>query len=146
MIDLTRQPMHDAAGINDDYPVGRGIFIEEENEFFVLINFEDHIQIIVSPENGQINNFSKAMTKLIKLNQTFEKIGFATDSYLGFLLVNPENLGTGLKIEASIKLPPKANFAELEKSLNEELMHTKYIAVNVENVDGESLLVNLKSG
>jgi|LakMenE01Jun11ns_1017448.scaffolds.fasta_scaffold8567556_1 protein-arginine kinase len=86
------------------------------------------------------------MTKLIKLNQTFEKIGFATDSYLGFLSVNPENLGTGLKIEASIKLTSKANFAELEKSFNELLLHTKYISVNVENLNGDGLLVHLKSG
>ena len=104
MIDLDRRPLHDAGGINDDYPVGRGIFIEEDNEFFVLINFEDHIEIIISPEIGANNNFPKALAKLIKLNQTFEKIGFATDSYLGFLLVNPQNLGTGLNIEATIKL------------------------------------------
>lgn len=49
-IDLRRQRLHDAAGINDDYPVGRGIFKEEQLEFFVLVNIEDHLQIIVSPD------------------------------------------------------------------------------------------------
>ena len=28
-IDIERSDIHDAAGINDDYPVGRGVFIEE---------------------------------------------------------------------------------------------------------------------
>ena len=28
-IDVERSALHDAAGINDDYPVGRGVFIEE---------------------------------------------------------------------------------------------------------------------
>lgn len=28
-INLRRQKLHDAAGINDDYPVGRGIFKED---------------------------------------------------------------------------------------------------------------------
>lgn len=41
--------MHDAAGINDDFPVGRGVFIDDHREFVVLINFEDHIQIVMLP-------------------------------------------------------------------------------------------------
>jgi protein-arginine kinase len=41
--------VHDAAGINDDYPTGRGVFIEEAKEFVVLINFEDHIEIVMTP-------------------------------------------------------------------------------------------------
>lgn len=28
-INLQRDPVHDAAGINDDYPLGRGVFIDE---------------------------------------------------------------------------------------------------------------------
>ena len=49
---LGRDPLHDAAGINDDFPVGRGVFIEETHEFVVLVNFEDHIQIMMLPEGG----------------------------------------------------------------------------------------------
>jgi hypothetical protein len=28
-VDIERNPIHDAAGINDDYPIGRGVFIDE---------------------------------------------------------------------------------------------------------------------
>lgn len=28
-INIERQPEHDAAGINDDWPIGRGVFIED---------------------------------------------------------------------------------------------------------------------
>ena len=28
-IPLKRNPIHDVSGINDDYPVGRGVFIDE---------------------------------------------------------------------------------------------------------------------
>lgn len=38
---------HDAGGINDDFPVGRGIFIQDQKDFVVLVNFEEHIKIIV---------------------------------------------------------------------------------------------------
>ena len=51
-INIERQHLHDAAGINDNYPVGTGVFIEDTREFVVLVNFEDHIQIIMLPEKG----------------------------------------------------------------------------------------------
>ena len=41
-----RNPEHDAAGINDDWPVGRGIFIQDKKDFIVLVNFEEHLKII----------------------------------------------------------------------------------------------------
>lgn len=50
-ISLERDPLHEAAGINDDYPVGRGIFVNDSKTFFVLVNFEDHLQIIVVLNN-----------------------------------------------------------------------------------------------
>ena len=50
-VKLGRDALHDAAGINDDFPVGRGVFIEESHEFVVLVNFEDHIQIVMLPES-----------------------------------------------------------------------------------------------
>ena len=38
---------HDAAGINDDWPVGRGVFISDDRDFFVFVNFEDHLKLVV---------------------------------------------------------------------------------------------------
>jgi len=48
-VPVKRTSLHDAAGINDDYPVGRGVFIEDQHNFVVLVNFEDHIEIILLP-------------------------------------------------------------------------------------------------
>lgn len=42
---------HDAAGINDDWPVGRGVFINDAKTFVVLVNFEDHLEIVVLPDS-----------------------------------------------------------------------------------------------
>jgi predicted PolB exonuclease-like 3'-5' exonuclease len=35
-----------ASGIYDDWPVGRGVFIEDDKKFVVLVNFEDHLKFI----------------------------------------------------------------------------------------------------
>ena len=44
---LKKNKDHDAAGINDDWPVGRGVFISDDRDFFVLVNFEDHLKLVV---------------------------------------------------------------------------------------------------
>lgn len=49
---IERSEIHDAAGINDDYPAGRGVFKEDHNRFVILVNFEDHIEIIMLPQKG----------------------------------------------------------------------------------------------
>ena len=44
---MRRNKEHDAAGINDDWPVGRGVFISDDKDFFVFVNFEDHLKLVV---------------------------------------------------------------------------------------------------
>jgi hypothetical protein len=52
-INLDKDAEHDAAGINDDWPIGRGVFIHDQKNFVILVNFEDHLQIIILPENRE---------------------------------------------------------------------------------------------
>ena len=47
-----------AGGINDDWPVGRGVFIQEQRNFVILVNFEEHIKIVVlKDKTDQSDNF-----------------------------------------------------------------------------------------
>ena len=71
-INTQRNAIHDAAGINDDYPIGKGIFRDESDRFIILVNFEDHIEIIIFP--GQENNLLLSIEHLNKLNKAFDKI------------------------------------------------------------------------
>ena len=57
------------------------------------------------PSHGVPGNFKNALTRLIKLTHTFERMGFATDAYLGYLTVSPEHLGTGMHFQGSIDMP-----------------------------------------
>lgn len=88
-VNVGRSELHDAAGLNEDYPIGRGVFIEDAREFVVLVNFEDHIQIIMLPEKGARNSLKKSILRFSKLLGAFEKMGFATDGYLGYLSTCP---------------------------------------------------------
>ena len=91
--------------MNDDYPVGRGVFKEENSNFAILVNFEDHIEIVMSPS---YKNLVPSLNSLKRLMKAFEKIGFANDAYLGYLTVNPLFLGTGLRLNTT--------FANLSKT------------------------------
>ena len=64
----------------------------------MLVNLEDHLQLIMLPENaGQLQN---SFIKFAKLVKAFEKLDFAQDSYLGNLTVSPKHLGTALHLQA----------------------------------------------
>ena len=148
-MNVDRTVLHDAAGINDDFPVGRGVFIEDTKEFVVLVNFEDHIQIIMLPDKGVPHNVKIALTRLIKLNHTFEKMGFATDAYLGYLTVSPANLGTGMHFMGSVTLDSSNKSAEeitmIEHLVEDRLAQGKGMEVKVEGSES-SLKVNFKTG
>ena len=118
------------------------MFIEDSNEFVVLVNFEDHIQIIMLPESGRYNNLRRSIQRMDKLTKTFDKMGFATDSYLGFLTVSPANLGTGMSFTGTVVLEGKKRRADevetIEQLLNERLATGKGMTVKLEGERSES--------
>ena len=123
-ISIDRDPEHDAAGINDDWPIGRGVFINENKSFVVLVNFEDHLEFVILPEHKE--TMQGGLQRMTKLLQTFEKLGYATDPYLGNLTVSPKNLGTALKLEANISYEYKYDHV-IDKDVASELEYGKSI-------------------
>jgi len=69
----------------------------------VQVNFLDHLKLIVlKNKQNEHDGFLQGVLRAIKLIQTFEKLQFATDPYLGNLTVSPENLGTGITLSCKI--------------------------------------------
>ena len=66
-----------------------------------------------------------ALTRLIKLTQTFERMGFATDAYLGYLTVSPVNLGTSMhfqgKVSVDISNKSSDQISMIEQMVDERL-------------------------
>jgi protein-arginine kinase len=114
-IDITRNKSHDSAGINEDWPSGRGVFIDENRDFVVLVNFEDHVQIYAISQNGE---FQKNLLTLQKLLSKFEKMGYARHSTLGYLTASPKNLGTTLQLGCKMKLKTKYSSDDIESFEN----------------------------
>jgi protein-arginine kinase len=101
----TTSKEHDAAGINDDWPVGRGVFIQDNKDFLVFVNLEEHLKLVVIPDRTNPNDtIFEGYTRAIKLIKTFEKLTYATDPYLGNLTVSPQNLGTAMRLSCTLRL------------------------------------------
>ena len=65
----------------------------------VFVNFEEHLRIVVLPDkSSDQDNLHLGLKRCIKLLQTFEKLGYATDPYLGNLTVSPAKLGTSMTL------------------------------------------------
>lgn len=77
-----------------------------------------------------------------KLTKTFDKMGFATDSYLGFLTVSPANLGTGMSFKATMVLEGKKRTSEevemIQQILNERLILGKGMKLDIVPESSES--------
>lgn len=135
----TTSKEHDAAGINDDWPVGRGVFIQDNKDFLVFVNLEEHLKIVITPDRtNSKDTLFEGYTRAIKLIKTFEKLTYATDPYLGNLTVSPQNLGTAMRLSCTLRLEDEQSSNpitknKISKELLQKLTHNKFI--NYERVD-----------
>lgn len=113
----------EAAGLNRDWPTGRGIFHNDEKTFLVWVNEEDQLRIISMQKGGDIKEVFERLTTAIKRIE--EKIEFSYDNHLGYITSCPTNLGTAMRASVHIKLP------NLGKDMNkfEEITNSHYLQI-----------------
>ncbi|HIE46097.1 MAG TPA: arginine kinase [Flavobacteriaceae bacterium] len=117
------------AGLNRDWPNGRGIYHNKDKTFLVWINEEDQFRIISMQKGGDIRMVFQRLVKAIELMQ--QKIDFAYNKHLGYITSCPTNLGTAMRASVHIKLP----------NLGKQKLEFKKIAdkyhVQIRGIDGE---------
>ena len=93
----------EAAGLNRDWPEGRGIFHNDAKTFLVWINEEDQLRIISMQSGGDIQ---AVFTRLSEAVSAIEKsVPFSYSEHLGYITSCPTNLGTAMRASVHIKLP-----------------------------------------
>jgi hypothetical protein len=55
--------IHEAAGVNKDWPNSRGIFQNNKGDFFVQVNQWDHIKIAITHNGPDVKNCFKALNE-----------------------------------------------------------------------------------
>lgn len=101
----------DAAGINSDFPKGRGVYLSFDKQFIVWINEEDHLRIISLEKASDISSvYNRVCRALMALNNSLD---FAWDETYGYLTSCPTNIGTSMRAGVHIQLKK----LELKKEL-----------------------------
>jgi len=98
-----------AAGMERDWPEGRGIFHNKEKTFLTWVNEEDQLRIISMQKGGDVKAVFDRLARGIKAVGECVKAecgkGFMLDEKYGYIHSCPTNLGTGMRASVHMDLP-----------------------------------------
>jgi len=98
-----------AAGMERDWPEGRGIFHNAAKTFLTWVNEEDQLRIISMQKGGDVKGVFSRLANGIKAVQDSVKAeagkNFQLHAKYGYLHSCPTNLGTGMRASVHIDLP-----------------------------------------
>jgi len=98
-----------AAGMERDWPEGRGIFHNEAKTFLTWVNEEDQLRIISMQKGGDVRGVFERLARGIQAvgDSVKGESGkeFLLDARLGYLHSCPTNLGTGMRASVHVDLP-----------------------------------------
>lgn len=103
------------AGINRDWPTGRGVYTNEDGSLAAWVGEEDHLRLIALRPGGDLGELSRRLERaLAHLASTLE---FAYDEDLRYLTSCPSNLGEGMRAGVHAHLPVLAEDMEAAQDL-----------------------------
>jgi len=98
-----------AAGMERDWPEGRGIFHNKEKTFLTWVNEEDQLRIISMQMGGDVKGVFDRLARGIKAVGDSIKAesgrDFMLDPKYGYIHSCPTNLGTGMRASVHVDLP-----------------------------------------
>ena len=107
----------EAAGLNRDWPEGRGIYHNDDKTFLVWVNEEDQMRIISMQPGGDIPAVFRRLAEGVKALE--KRLVFAYSEHLGYLTSCPTNLGTAMRASVLIRLPKLAESMEDFKAVTD---------------------------
>jgi len=108
----------ESAGLNRDWPNGRGIYHNNNKTFLVWINEEDELRIISMQMGGDIKEVFVRLVNAIKSIE--KKVKFAYNEHIGYITSCPTNLGTAMRASVHIKLPKLSKDMEKFKAITDK--------------------------
>jgi len=108
LFDKPVSPLLLASGMARDWPDARGIWHNDEKNFLVWVNEEDHLRIISMEKGGNINKvFHRWCRGIGEVEKHMKAAGYEYmwNEHLGYVLTCPSNLGTGVRAGVHLKIP-----------------------------------------
>ncbi|XP_048585072.1 arginine kinase isoform X3 [Nematostella vectensis] len=107
----------EAAGVNREWPEGRGIFHNNDKTFLVWVNEEDQLRIISMEMGSDIGSVFRRLCTAV--NELDNKLGFQQLPGHGYLSSCPTNLGTGMRASVHVKIPHASAHPDFQKICDE---------------------------
>jgi len=108
LFDKPVSPLLISSGMARDWPDARGIWHNDQKNFLVWVNEEDHYRVISMEKGGNMRAvFKRFCDGINKVESLIKQDGYAFmwNEHLGYILTCPSNLGTGLRGGVHVKLP-----------------------------------------
>merc|ERR1712142_1305705 len=106
---MSGDPNLKVAGMERDWPEGRGIFHNKDKTFLTWVNEEDQLRIISMQKGGDVRGVFDRLARGIKAVQESVKAesgkDFMLDAKYGYIHSCPTNLGTGMRASVHVDLP-----------------------------------------
>lgn len=114
--DLDRQFLMERQIISRELSDGegaRGVIVDRNERFSVMINEEDHLRIQVMQSGLDLH---EAWDRINKIDDQIESVlTYAFHDPIGYLTACPTNLGTGLRVSVMVHLPALVITKQIEK-------------------------------
>merc|ERR1712156_275100 len=112
---MSGDPNLKVAGMERDWPEGRGIFHNAAKTFLIWINEEDQLRIISMQKGGDVKGVFERLARGIKaVGDSVKKESgkdFCLDAKYGYIHSCPTNLGTGMRASVHVDLPGWTNWS-----------------------------------
>merc|ERR1712002_882891 len=106
---MSGDPNLQVAGMERDWPEGRGIFHNKDKTFLVWVNEEDQLRIISMQQGTDVQGVFSRLCRGIKAVEDCIKAEsgktFMLDEKYGYIHSCPTNLGTGMRASVHVDLP-----------------------------------------
>jgi len=106
---MSGDPNLKVAGMERDWPEGRGIFHNKDKTFLTWVNEEDQLRIISMQSGGDVRAVFDRLARGIKAVGDSVKAesgkDFMLDPKYGYIHSCPTNLGTGMRASVHVDLP-----------------------------------------
>ena len=121
LFDKPVSPLLTSAGMARDWPDARGIWHNENKNFLIWVNEEDHARVISMETSGNMQKvFERFCRGLLEVETHIKNAGseFMWSQHLGYILTCPSNLGTGLRAGVHVKLPNMSTHSHFDSILD----------------------------
>lgn len=101
-----------STGAGRHWPHGRGVFTNERRSLTLWINEEEHLKATSQQTGGNVQAAYLELSNVLGQMSSKLPAGFAYSKRLGYLTSNPANLGTALRVSASVRIPFLKHFQD----------------------------------